>query len=147
VLLERTILLLYGCCSILDPELEPISIIKPYLQDFVLGNRDWREIAMETVRDMALSAVTLPEDLRKYLVRAVRGELEVKVKGMHEGARAMYSAGRQLAYVAIAIACGAFALSLHYHGEDGLSRWPLGIGGFAVVLYLISSVFGRPKRR
>lgn len=147
VLLERTILLLYGCCSILDPELEPMKIIQPYLQDFVLGNRDWREIAMETVRDMALSAVTLPEDLRKYLVRATRGDLEVKVKGMHEGAQALYSAGRQLAYVAIAIACGAFALSLHYHGDDALARWPIGVGSFATLLFMISSVFGRPKRR
>jgi predicted unusual protein kinase regulating ubiquinone biosynthesis (AarF/ABC1/UbiB family) len=146
VLLERTILLLYGCCSILDPELEPMAIIKPYLQDFVLGNRDWREIAMETVRDMALSAVTLPEDLRKYLVRATRGELEVRVKGVSEGSHALYSAGRQLAYVAIVIACGAFALSLHYHGEDDLARWPLGIGGFFVLAYLLSSALGRPRR-
>ena len=42
VLLERTILLVYGCCALLDPELNPMAIIKPYLQDFVLGNRDWR---------------------------------------------------------------------------------------------------------
>ena len=41
VLLERTILLLYGCCSLLDPELNPVAIIQPYLQDFVLGNRDF----------------------------------------------------------------------------------------------------------
>lgn len=146
VLLERTILLLYGCCSILDPELEPMAIIQPYLQDFVLGNRDWREIAMETVRDMALSAVTLPEDLRKYLVRAVRGELEVKVRGVAEGSHAMYAAGRQLAYVAIAIAGAAFALSLHYHGEDALARWSLGVGGAAAALFLLSSFFGRPRR-
>jgi hypothetical protein len=59
----------------------------------------------------------------------------------------MYSAGRQLAYVAIVIACGAFALSLHYHDEDRLARWPLGIGGFFVLLYLLSSMFGRPSRR
>ena len=77
VLLERTILLVYGCCSLLDPELNPMGIIQPYLQDFVLGNRDWQKVAMETVRDMALGAVTIPEDLKKYLVRATRGEMEM----------------------------------------------------------------------
>ncbi len=29
VLLERTILLLYGCCTLLDPELNPMAIIQP----------------------------------------------------------------------------------------------------------------------
>ncbi|HVJ88807.1 MAG TPA: AarF/UbiB family protein, partial [Labilithrix sp.] len=84
VLLERTILLVYGSCALLDPELNPMAIIQPYLQDFVLGNRDWQKVAMDTVRDMALGAVTLPEDLRKYLVRATRGEMEVRVRGVQE---------------------------------------------------------------
>ena len=90
----------------LDPELNPMAIIQPYLQDFVLGNRDWQQIAIETVRDMALSAVTLPDDLRKYLARATRGEIEVRVKGVQEGARTVYATGRQLIYTAIGIACG-----------------------------------------
>src|SRR5204862_7740924 len=65
VLLERTILLVYGCCAMLDPELNPMAIIQPYLQDFVLGNRDFQKVAMETVRDMALRAVKLTADIRK----------------------------------------------------------------------------------
>ncbi len=73
VLLERTILLVYGSCALLDPELNPMAIIQPYLQDFVLGNRDFAEIAIEAVRDMAMSAMTLPEDMRRYLTRANRG--------------------------------------------------------------------------
>jgi predicted unusual protein kinase regulating ubiquinone biosynthesis (AarF/ABC1/UbiB family) len=145
VLLERTIILLYGCCSLLDPELNPMAIIQPYLQDFVLGRKDWQEIAMETVRDMALSAVTLPDDMRKYLTRATRGEMEVRVKGVQEGARTIYAIGRQIIYTAIAIACGAAALSLHYHGEDQLARWPLGFGGFALFMLIMTSIFGRPN--
>ena len=79
VLLERTILLLYGCCSVLDPELNPVAIIQPYLQDFVFGNRDFTQIAMEAIRDVAMSAMTLPEDMRRYLIKANRGELEIRV--------------------------------------------------------------------
>ncbi len=145
VLLERTIILLYGCCSMLDPELEPMSIIQPYLQDFVLGSRDWQEMVMETVREMALSAVTLPDDLKKYLNRATRGEMEVRVRGMSEGARTVYVAGRQLIYTSIGIACGLAALQLHMHGDDALARWPIGGAIACGVFLLVSSIFSRPR--
>jgi ubiquinone biosynthesis protein len=146
VLLERTIILLYGCCSMLDPELNPMGIIQPYLQDFVFGNRDWQQIVIETVRDMAMSAVTLPEDLKKYLVRGVRGELEIRVKGVQEGARTIYATGRQLIYTAIGLGCGWAALQLHFHGDDALARWPLGGAITSGVILLGLSIFARPKR-
>jgi predicted unusual protein kinase regulating ubiquinone biosynthesis (AarF/ABC1/UbiB family) len=146
VLLERTIILLYGCCSMLDPELNPMGIIQPYLQDFVFGNRDWQQIALETVREMAMSAVTLPEDLKKYLVRATRGELEVKVKGVQEGARTIYATGRQLVWTAIGVASGWAALELHLHNEDALARWPLGVAIACGLMLLALSIFARPRR-
>ena len=148
VLLERTILLVYGSCALLDPELNPMGIIQPYLQDFVLGNRDWREIAMETVRDMALGAVTLPDDLRKYLVRATRGEMEVRVRGVQEGARTVYAVGRQIIYTAIGIAAGYAALSLHERGDDGTpTKILVGVASFCGFMLVVSSVFSRPKVR
>ncbi len=146
VLLERTIILLYGCCSMLDPNLNPMAIIQPYLQDFVFGSRDWQQIALETVREMAMSAVTLPEDLKKYLVRATRGELEVKVKGVQEGARTIYATGRQLMFTAIGVACGWAALELHFHNEDALARWPLAGAISCGVILIVLSIFARPKR-
>jgi predicted unusual protein kinase regulating ubiquinone biosynthesis (AarF/ABC1/UbiB family) len=148
VLLERTILLVYGCCSMLDPELNPMGIIQPYLQDFVLGNRDWQKIVVETMRDMALKAITLPEDLHKYLVKSTRGEMEVKVKGVHEGARAIYAVGRQIIYTAIAIATGYAALSLRNRGDDGtVTKVLLAVCGFCTFMLLVSSLFSRPKSR
>jgi ubiquinone biosynthesis protein len=146
VLLERTIILLYGCCSMLDPELNPMAIIQPYLQDFVFGERDWQQIALETVREMAMSAVTLPEDLKKYLVRATRGELEVKVKGVQEGARTVYATGRQLVWTLVGLACGWAALELHFHNEDALARWPLGVAIACGLMLLALSIFARPRR-
>jgi ubiquinone biosynthesis protein len=147
VLLERTILLVYGCCSMLDPELNPMGIIQPYLQDFVLGNRDWQKVAMETVRDMALRAVTLPEDLRKFLQRATRGEMELRVKGVQEGTRTLYTVGRQIIYTAIGIATGYASLSLHLKGDDGTpTRVLLGVTCFCGFMLLVSSIFSRPGR-
>ena len=109
-------------------------------------SRDWQQIALETVREMAMSAVTLPEDLKKYLVRGTRGELEVKVKGVQEGARTIYATGRQLIWTAIGVASGWAALELHLHGEDSLARWPLGVAGFCALTLIVLSIFARPRR-
>ena len=147
VLLERTLLLLYGCCSLLDPELNPVAIIQPYLRDFVLGNRDFAQIAVETVKDMAMSAMTLPEDLRRYLAKANRGELQVHVRGLHEGARTMYAATRQLIYTAVGLFAGVEAIESWRLHEEGLAR---GLGAVAVgagILLALSSVLARPSGR
>jgi predicted unusual protein kinase regulating ubiquinone biosynthesis (AarF/ABC1/UbiB family) len=147
VLLERTIVLLYGCCSLLDPELNPMGIIQPYLQEFVLGNRDWRQIAMEAIRDTAMSAMTLPEDLKRYLTRATRGELEVRVRGVQESARTIYAIGRQVIYTAVAIASGFAGLELRSLGEVLLAKVLFGVAGFATLLLVLSSFFARPRKR
>jgi ubiquinone biosynthesis protein len=147
VLLERTLLLLYGSCSLLDPELNPVSIIQPYLRDFVLGNRDFAQIAMEAIRDMAMSAMTLPEDMRRYLVKANRGELEVRVRGLPEGARTIYVAGRQLIYTAIGLFAAVEAIESWRRHEAELARGLTGVAIAASLLLALSSVFSRPSGR
>jgi sulfite exporter TauE/SafE len=102
---------------------------------------------METVRDMALRAVTLPEDLRKFLQRAARGEMEFRVRGLHEGTRTLYTVGRQLIYTAIGIATGHAALTLHSNGDDGTeTKVLLGVTCACAVLLIFSSIWGRPSR-
>jgi predicted unusual protein kinase regulating ubiquinone biosynthesis (AarF/ABC1/UbiB family) len=145
VLLERTILLLYGTCSQVDPELNPIGIIKPYLHEFVLGNRDYGQIALETVREMAMGAVTLPDDLRKFLTKATRGEMEVRVRGVEPGARAVYAVGRQAIYVAIAIAGCFAAMAYDGRGEHSHAVAAYSVAGAAAVLFVLSSIFSRPR--
>jgi predicted unusual protein kinase regulating ubiquinone biosynthesis (AarF/ABC1/UbiB family) len=147
VLLERTILLLYGCCALLDPELNPVAIIQPYLQDFVFGSRDMTQIAMEAIRDVAMSAMTLPEDMRRYLARANRGELEVRVRGLPESAQAVYAAGRQIVYTAIALTAGYEALESWRRHEDAMARGLGIVACVAALLWLLSSLFSRPRRR
>jgi predicted unusual protein kinase regulating ubiquinone biosynthesis (AarF/ABC1/UbiB family) len=147
VLLERTILLLYGCCSVLDPELNPVAIIQPYLQDFVFGNRDFTQIAMEAIRDVAMSAMTLPEDMRRYLIKANRGELEIRVRGIQEGALSVYAAGRQIIYTAIGLFAGFEALESWRRHEWQMARALAGAAIAAAALLLMSSLFARPRRR
>ncbi len=146
VLLERTILLLYGCCSLLDPDLNPVAIIQPYLQDFVLGNRDFAQIAIEAVRDMAMSAMTLPEDLRRYLTKANRAELEVRVRGVQEGGRALYAVGRQIIYTAIGLFAGSEALESWRRHEFAMARGLTVAAACAGAMLVLSSLFSRPRK-
>jgi len=145
VLLERTILLLTGLCTQLDPELSPMEVIRPYLQDFVLGNRDWAQIAVESAKDMALKALSIPDDLRKYLHRANRGETEIRVRGLNQAAGLVYSGIRQAIFAAIGIAAGFAALQLHLAGQTYLARYCLYGAGAAGVLLLGSMIFTSSK--
>lgn len=140
VLLQRTFLLLAGVCTELDPQLNPIEVVRPYLQEFVLGNRDWTQIALEAGKGMAMQAIALPGDLRKYLNRAVRGELEVSVRGLTDGARLLYSAARQMVYSALALGSGWAAVQLWMHGDQQLAKYAAGSAVFFVVLLLTSAL-------
>ena len=84
---------------------------------------------------------------RKYLVRATRGEMEVRVRGLTESARTVYSIGRQIIYTAIGLAAGVAALQLHFHGEDRAARIAGYVAGGAFSLLVLASIFGRPRRR
>ncbi len=147
VLLERTILLLYGCCSLLDPELNPVAIIQPYLRDFVLGNRDFTAIAMEAIRDTAMGVMTLPEDVRRYLTKANRGELEVRVRGVQEGARTVYAAARQVIYTAIGLVAGVQAVDSWRRHEVTLTPWLVGVAAAMAAMLVVSSFASRPRSR
>jgi predicted unusual protein kinase regulating ubiquinone biosynthesis (AarF/ABC1/UbiB family) len=146
VLLERALLLLTGVCTQLDPEMNPMDVVRPYLKEFVLGNRDWTQIALEAAKDMAMRAITLPESLHKYLDKSVRGEIEVRVRGMTQGARLIYSAAHQLVYAAAAIAFGMAGLQLFLAGHRLAAEWCLGGTGVMVVLFVGSVVLARTRK-
>ena len=145
VLLERTILLLTGVCTELDPELNPMEVIRPYLQQFVLGNRDWAQIALEAAKDMALKALTIPDDLRKYLTRANRGEAEVRVKGLAQAAGVVYRGVRQLIYTALGLGAAYGALQLYLAGHVQQAQYCLYGAGAMGALLLLSIAFSRTR--
>jgi predicted unusual protein kinase regulating ubiquinone biosynthesis (AarF/ABC1/UbiB family) len=124
ILLERTVLLLMGLCTDLDPTLNPMEVIRPYLEEFVLGkDRDWSTLLVNTTKDIATTVLALPTEVKKFLSRAQRGELEMRFRGIDEHARLIYALGHQLIWAALGITAGAFgvvfdgrhnALAAHY---------------------------------
>ncbi len=137
IMLERTVLLLMGLCTELDPSLNPMEVIRPHVEEFVLGkDGDWSRFMLDTARDITLATLALPSELKKFTGRALQGEIEVSVAGLRDNARLYYSLGRQAIYVALGIASAAFALALSDRGYDRASLYALGGAGFFGLAYL-----------
>lgn len=150
ILLERTLLLLMGLCTHLDPEMRPITVVRPYLEELVSG-RDWLDLARSAVKDLALSALTLPDDLRRVLRMAHRGEIEVGVRGLGDGARLLYAAAHQALWGLLALGTGALAYLARVRGDEPFALGFAGACGF-FLLCLAGSLWrarrlGRRARR
>jgi predicted unusual protein kinase regulating ubiquinone biosynthesis (AarF/ABC1/UbiB family) len=134
VLLERTLLLLLGLCTHLDPGLNPMRTIQPYLQEFVLGReRDWIGLTRSALRDMALSAITIPEGIQRFLTRANRGELEVRVQGLREGANLVYAAAHQLMFSVLATGAAVIGFLSRERADMSLAR----VAGAVAIFFLM----------
>jgi predicted unusual protein kinase regulating ubiquinone biosynthesis (AarF/ABC1/UbiB family) len=118
VLLERTILLLLGLCTTLDPAMAPMRTIQPYLEEFVLGrDQDVVALVRSAVKDMALSVLTLPQGVTRLVARANRGDLEVRVQGLRESANLVYAAAQQLVFGVLAAGSGVIAYLARSRGD------------------------------
>ncbi len=131
VLLERTILLLMGLVTHLDPSMNPMKTIQPYLEEFVLGkDKDWVKLIGAAAKDIALSTITIPTNIQTFLTTANQGKLEVKVKGLTENSNLIYALGHQLLYGMFIMFFGGFGYLAHSNGEVMLSKWLFGISAF-----------------
>ena len=141
VLLERTLLLLLGLCTELDPAMNPMTVIRPYLEETVLGEgRDWVALMRTSIREMAMAALTIPEGLQRLVGRANRGELEVRVPEVREAARLVYAAAHQLLFGGMATALVVLAFMADDRGRTAMAQWALG-GAAVCVLLLLASMW------
>jgi predicted unusual protein kinase regulating ubiquinone biosynthesis (AarF/ABC1/UbiB family) len=124
IVLERTLLLLMGLCTELDPTLNPMTVIRPYLERFVLGEEgDWSQLLMETSKDLVMSVTALPAEVRKFMRAAHAGDLQLRFKNLETSSHLMYRLGHQLLFAAIGIAGASIAVVLEGRGDDGRAAW------------------------
>jgi predicted unusual protein kinase regulating ubiquinone biosynthesis (AarF/ABC1/UbiB family) len=139
IVLERTLLLLMGLCTELDPTLNPMTVIRPYLERFVLGEEgDWSELLVETSKDLVMSVTALPAEIRKFMRAAHSGEMQLKFKNIEAPAQLMYRLGHQLIFVAVGIASASMAIVLEGRGDDERATWAWWTARGAGVLLLWS---------
>ena len=124
IVLERTLLLLMGLCTELDPTLNPMTVIRPYVERFVLGDEgDWSQLLVETSKDLVMSVTALPAEMRKFMRSAHAGELQIKFKNLETSSHLMYRLGHQLIFVAIGISGAAMAVILEGRNDDARAAW------------------------
>ncbi|MBX2874625.1 MAG: AarF/ABC1/UbiB kinase family protein [Saprospiraceae bacterium] len=115
VLLNRMVTLLLGICNTLDPHMNPIEVIRPYFQEFVLGERgDLVKFIRELLQKTVANVISLPADVRKTLDRVQRGELEVKSVGSIQRTQLIYALGQQFIFTIL----GITALTFTYLFQD-----------------------------
>ena len=124
IVLERTLLLLMGLCTELDPTLNPMTVIRPYLERFVLGEEGLgSQLLVESSKVLVLSETALPAEIRKFMRLAHAGELQLKFKNIDAPVQLMYRLGHQFIFAAVGIAGAAFAVILEGRGDDPRAEW------------------------
>ncbi len=152
IMLERCVLLLMGLCTELDPELNPMEVIRPYLEEFVLGkDKDWQEFALTTSKDVLISAVALPGELKKFTAKAMRGELSLRFQGLDEHARLLYALGHQMIWTVFTVTAAVFWLVLdgrdRPHEAQAAAWTAVGTGAILALSFLLNRAKGRRRRR
>lgn len=152
ILLERTLLLLMGLCTALDPKMNPMLVIRPYLERFVLGDDgDWSSLVMDTTKEVALSVAALPGDMRKFLKSARSGDISVRFQNLDRSAELIYHLGHQGLAVMLGIAGAGIAVVLEGRGELERAEYGWWLAKGAVLVFLWSlwqarGLRGRKKR-
>ena len=139
--------MLLGVCTTLDPEMNPTEVIEPYLERFLLGEKQqWSEVVVEASREVALAALQLPGELQRFIDRAFRGEIEIRLRNLDENARLIYYSGQQILWgMMTATAAG---LATVWSGRD-LPRAATAAGvaaGFSALMLILAWFAGRPRR-
>ncbi len=124
VLLERALLLLAGICAHLAPNLNPASIIQPYLEEFVIGkDKDWSEMLFDMFQEKLMTVLNLPALAEKTLTRSLSGQISFQVTGLTSGVERVYAAGHQLIFTLLSIASAGVALYFYDNNEMDHVKW------------------------
>jgi hypothetical protein len=139
ILLERTLLLLMGLCTALDPTMNPMTVIRPYLERFVLGeDGDWQTFVVETTKDVVLSVASLPSEMRKFMHAARSGELRVRFQNLERTSKLLYRLGTQGIIAAVGITGACVAIVLEGRGELARADWAWWIARASAVMLVWS---------
>lgn len=136
ILLERALLLTIGVCTHLDPTLNPIEIVLPYVEKFVLKDKSFSDVAVSISKQVALSYLQLPHEIQKTLRKLYAGEIELSRASHRRHTQKMYRLGHQAIYTFLMIVSVSFV--------DRFPSYALYSAGFFAMVLLIS--FWRNRR-
>lgn len=142
-LLERALILLVGLTTHLDANLNPLNIIIPYAEKFVLGkDRTFADLIVDAVKEVLLSYLKLPTELERTLRLLNKGEIEVRSKTAGRDADRISSALHRLSYILLGLA----GLNLGYLlQKQGISHYEWSYYGAVFFGFLLTVNLVRGK--
>ncbi|MEM1116032.1 MAG: AarF/UbiB family protein [Bacteroidota bacterium] len=141
ILMERTAILLVGLCGALAPNVNPLTVIEPYVRPLVgdvvpeAGRALWARL--EAAGRVLLG---LPERIDRTLDRAEAGTLEVRSPDTLAAAARVEAGLRRLSYTVGAVGSGGVGYAAYALGDGGIA---LGLAGVAALCALGALLTGR----
>lgn len=121
--LGRTIGILVGVVSNLDPAINIIDVLLPHLKKFLLGRKEnISKMVKDEVKTNLHYLSQLPENVHKALETVNSGKIKINLKEMKKDIRKLYLLGHQFIYTLLLITFGSFSVIFHLHKNPGLSK-------------------------
>jgi ubiquinone biosynthesis protein len=134
VLLSRMITLLLGLCNALDPTLNPLEIVRPYAQQYIMKNEGMFSFVNGLLRRTVATTLGLPDELHKVLQKAKKGELNINNPDVKIGARLLYAVGQQLVYTLLLITSAILGFLFYKEGKSEYVRMANWVSVFFLVM-------------
>jgi predicted unusual protein kinase regulating ubiquinone biosynthesis (AarF/ABC1/UbiB family) len=145
VLLNRMATLLLGICNTLDETMNPLDTVRPYIQEFILGEKEgWIKFVGDLIQRTLSSLLALPEDLRKTLKTIDKGELKVEINGINQGAKLLYHLGQQVIFTLLTIS--STVITYLFYDSEHLDYVKYGLGFSIFFMILLFRSFQQGKK-
>ncbi len=137
VLLNRMLTLLLGLCNTLDPKYNPLDVVRPYAQEFVMGQRgDLLTFVRKMLQGALTNMLSLPEELRQTLQIARQGQFEMRTPDLSQSAKLLYMGVQQLLCAILALSAGTLGYWWEQAGETSRSNYAFGAAALFGLLLL-----------
>ncbi|MEL6866256.1 MAG: AarF/UbiB family protein [Bacteroidota bacterium] len=135
VLLNRMLTLLLGICNTLDSHVNPLEIVRPYFQQYVLGEKgDIIKFVSNLLQQSLGNTLALPGDMRKLMKKVERGEVEIELIGYRDRNQLIFRLGSAVVFALLLIAGFGFALYMRQSGDGQSANY---LFTFSVIVFLL----------
>lgn len=118
ILLERALILTMGLVTHLDAQLNPVDIVIPYVEQFILGKeKKLTDMILLGSKELILSYINLPTEIHKALRKLQEGKITLVDKSRKEQSERVYRAAHQLIYTLLLVFSGTMAYLLQKEGN------------------------------
>jgi ubiquinone biosynthesis protein len=137
ILLERTMLLMMGLTAQLDDKLNPVEIVIPYVETFLLGkDRSMKDLLISASKDLILAYVGLPGELNKTLKKINAGQISMNLPDVKRELAGIKRGMVLLGSTILATASGILCYFLYRAGLNPIAF------RFEMSFYAFSLIFG-----